>query len=705
MADEERTGETAEQTLLREIREDFSYYRDYWREQQEEMKTDLRFVAGDPWESGERQAREDNHRPVLSPDELGQYLNAAINNLRQNKRAIKVNPASEGATNPDAEKRAAIISGIEYRSNAQQAYTNAFENALNCGLGFFRVSTRRVRNSKDIEPCIRIIENPLSVLPDPDAKEPDFSDQKRCFVIDTMRKSDFARKYPKAEKKSFEPADAALAPDWFHGENIMVAEYWRIDDYDADGQGGTVTQYVTNGLEILEENEWPGSWIPVVVVAGKQVFVPKGGNVQRQYYSMIRKARGPQMMLAYIASQEAEEYGMAPRAPFVGYVGQFNTDKDAWDTLNKVPRAYVQIDPVTDVGNGQILPPPTRPAFVPNAQAYEIGFERWRRSIQAAMGITPLPSAAQRQNEKSGVALERIQTQQDIGAYHFTDNFDRALEFAGRQIDELITEVMDTPRQVQARHPNEKHELMQIAPNGQGANTDLNPDNVFDPQKGEFDVTITTGPSYQSQRDEQNDFVDLLTQNLAQIPPPGSPQAKILALGIRMKNMGPIADEIADFLDPQQNQAIPPQVQAQMAQMQQTAGAMGQELQKLQLERQGKVIEHQGKMQQIQLQSQADMALEKMKLENALAIAEAEAKSQDQQQREQTFADMMAQFHSQAHEIASQAAAQAHEKAMAQIQAQQQSQLAAQNAQAQSAQSAQDAAQSRQAAQAQAEPE
>jgi hypothetical protein len=69
MAEETKGGNPNEQ-LLKDIREDFAYFRDYWRENYEEAKTDLRFVSGDPWDQDERRDREDNKRPVICPDEL-----------------------------------------------------------------------------------------------------------------------------------------------------------------------------------------------------------------------------------------------------------------------------------------------------------------------------------------------------------------------------------------------------------------------------------------------------------------------------------------------------------------------------------------------------------------------------------------------------------------------------------------------------------
>jgi hypothetical protein len=643
------------ETLLQEIREDYTYFRDFWADNHKEMKTDLRFISGDPWEPDDRRNREDNNRPVLCPDELSQYQNATINNLRQNKRAIKVSANGSGATDKDAERRSAIISAIEYKSNAQGAYTNAFENQINCGMGFFRITTKTISKEDEVEPRIKGIENPLSVLLDPNSKEPDSSDQKRCFVMDVVRKRDFLKQYPSATKQSFTAEDMTAAPDWFQAENILVAEYWRIDGYDENGEGGKVKQYITNGVEILKTTQWPGSWIPIIPAMGKKVYVPSGSEMKRYYYSQIRLARGPQMMLAYGASQEAEVVGMMPRVPLIGYVGQFETDKEAWDTLNTIPRAYIQADPVVDEGSGSVMPLPTRMNGAPDIAAYEAFNERWRRAVQAAMGISPLPTAAQRQNEKSGVALDKIQTAQAIGSFHFTDNFDRAIENAGRQLDELITKVMDTPRQVTARNPDETQNMMHIVPKGQSmpqaapSEPPVDPDDVFDPSKGDFDVTISTGPSYQSQRDTASEFADTLIGELGNLPIPPQAKATLLALTIKLKDVGPIGDEIAKIVDPQgDGEPIPPQAQQMIAQLQQQLQIL--HAANTQLQTQNHQLDFEKKAGIVK--GQTDIQLKQMQIEADITVAEIETKAQVLSERIEFVHDMVKQLHSQAHEAA-----------------------------------------------------
>ena len=65
-----------------------------------------------------------------------------------------------------------------------------------------------------------------------------------------------------------------------------------------------------------------------------------------------------------------------------------------------------------------ILPLPQREAFTPNFQEYEIAKDTSRRAIQAAMGISSLPTVVRRDNEKSGIAIGRIQNSKALGSYH-----------------------------------------------------------------------------------------------------------------------------------------------------------------------------------------------------------------------------------------------------------------------------------------------
>src|SRR5581483_3806610 len=325
--------------LLKQIRDDFRYCKSYWRENYDEAEKDMRFMAAIP---PTEFADDRKNRPVIWPDEISQYVKQANNNLRQNKRSIKISPRTEGATAKDAEHRQSYIRGIEYASKAQSIYTTVFEACVASSMGFARINTRITGPNGEQEPRLVRIPNQFTCYPDPEAQESDFSDSSIYFVLDSMRQSTFSRRYPKAKKRSFSPEDREQATDWFNGDNIVVAEYWtREEEDDKNGEKRyKVTQRITNGLEVLETNPWIGSWIPIVGMFGEELYLRDGGESKRRFYSIIRRARPAQQMMAYVASQEAEEFQLAPRAPLQGYKGQF--DEQEHGDLHRVPRAYTE---------------------------------------------------------------------------------------------------------------------------------------------------------------------------------------------------------------------------------------------------------------------------------------------------------------------------------------------------------------------------
>lgn len=686
----------ADEELLEQIREDFRYCRDYWAETRKEMAKDMYFAAGIP-PSDFTKDRAD--LPCVWPDELSQYLKQANNNLRQNPIAVQVNPRGSGATDKDAEHRGNYIRGIEYASNAQSVYTAAFESANSCSLGAWRIGLKVVSEEGHQEPRIKPVDSQFSVYFDPNAREKDFSDGEICFLFDTMRKKSFAKRFKGAVKKSFTADDYNTAPEWFPDDNtVTVAEYWHREQVGGeDSDEWKVMQYITNGVEILESTEWLGSWIPIIGVFGEELYTLDGGRTKRRFLSAIRRARPAQQMLAYIASVEVEEFQKAPRVPYMLYSGQELDDPEGWENAHRTPRAFLKVRPVPDPTNpGQVLPMPVRVPFLPNVQAYEVSRESWRRQIQASMGLVPLPTQAQRQNEKSGIALQRIQTQQAIGSFHFVDNLKRAIQNNGRQLNELITKLAETqpglPQQVAVRDKQEDHKLLkvtteeefeQLMAQAEASGQQIDDDYLV-VDRGEFDVTISTGPSSDSQREKADDFVDTIVANLKGLPIPPQIAERILGLAVRLKTLGPIGDEIADLLAPPQEQGnIPPQIQAQIAQNQAQMQQMQQQLVELTQEKQGKVVENQGKLaiekevtarEQLKIAANMDQVSEESRVK--IAVAEITTKAQRLDERLAALEKLMMQMHGQAHELALQKDQQAHEQTMGQQQADQQAALA-----------------------------
>lgn len=609
----------SDETLLEEIRETFDSDVLEWQDIRTEGNEDMRYIADGPWTQKERDDRRAADRPCLVFDEFGQYTNQTVGDMRQNKRAIKVTPKGAGATDATAEKRAGMIREIEYESKAQIAYQTAFDCLIKRSYGFWKLSTQYCSpEGFEQELLIDAIGNPDTVLLDPFAKKSDWSDMGHGFLIDSFAEKAFHKRWPEAEIKSFEGEAMLTAPAWITAKRIQVAEYWRLekkfrrllllDVGDPDnpvkkfldelpkgskvedsqvrvllnGQMHTVpllnhrktetsevVQYITNGLEILEKNLTKWKEVPIIPVFGPEEYVDAGAGQKKRLLSMVRKARDAFKAYCYARTNEVEVMGMVPKVLYMGYEGQFNT-QTPWADVNKQALAYGEVKAQTTATGANILPLPQRQLYDPPLQAMEQAAASFRLGIQSAMGVgNGMVNGKGNQNfdAKSGKAIDALDRQEAQGTFVFFANFERGLERCGRMAEDALDWVYDTAREVGTRAPDDTYSSLKInqpVADAQGQTTQ------FNTADGEHGTTISVGPSELSTRDAADDFVTTL-MGMPNLPP------KIMALGVRLKNLGPIGDEIADAFDPKDAGPDPQQQIGQLTQELQKAHAFGQE--------------------------------------------------------------------------------------------------------------------------------
>lgn len=638
--------------LIEEIRDRFTYASNEWAAIRREGSLDMRYIAGDPWDPKDRKARTDAGRPCLSLDELGQYVNQVINDLRQNKRGIVVSPVGFGANDKTAEFLQGRIRDLEYRSNAQQAYTTMAENAIQRGYGYLRIRSKYTLDDAgfDQEPVIEPILNPDLVTPDPDFLRTDGSDWKYLFYHEWRMDTEFAREFPKADKKTFWALDRVMAPKWYDGKRITLAEYWRREEdrkrtlyllkaarsqanptgepreVYSDALPATpgsddilksrevsayrVRMYLTNGFEILKQEDWPGLSIPFVSCYGKVIYVDRGDGVKRELLSMTRLARDPYMLYCYYRTCEAELVGMTPKFPYFSYVGQL--DDINLKLLAKslhVPVATIQVKPtVPGASPNTVLPPPQRQPYEPPIQALELGAEAARRAIQSAMGTTFLPTQAQRRNEKSGRALDKIEETAQKGSFHFVDHYDEGVTRVGALLVEVIPSYDDRAKDVSIRQPDDTVAMVRI----NDPNTEKP---VLLDKTHKHDVTISVGPWKESEREAASDFADtLIGSPIIQLAGPQK-GLKLAAQAIRLKGVGPVGDAMADILDPKDPQMDPQQLRAHAAQMAQEL----EQLKQIAAQQNEDLKTDRIKVASQERQTQAKIDWEREKLEKELA--------------------------------------------------------------------------------------
>jgi len=592
-----------------------------YSESRENELDDLRFSAGSPdnrWQwpadvlstRGSVQGQTLNARPCLTINKLPQHIKQVTNDQRQNRPAGKVIPADDKADVAVAEIFDGLVRYIEYISDADVAYDTACENQVTFGEGYIRIYTD-YSDDDSFNQDIRIgrVRNSFAVYMDPTIQDPCGADAEWCFITEDILKSEYERDYPNAMPISSLMSQGVgnqSLGEWINEDTIRIAEYYFAEyekttlnlypngeSYYADapeakqmaqmGLAPTKTRKVNrrkikyakiNGFEILDEKDWAGKSIPVVRVVGNEFEVDG-----RMFVSgIVRNAKDAQRMYNYWVSQEAEMLALAPKAPFIGYGGQFEGYEMQWKTANTNNWPYLEVNPDVTDGQGGVLPLPQR-SQPPMAQNGLIAAKMGASDdIKATTGQYD-SSLGQTSNERSGKAILARERQADTGTYHYIDNLARAVRYVTRQIVDLIPKIYDTQRIAQIVGLDGDSDSVKIDPdqpepvreivNEEG----IVLERIYNPGVGKYDVRVTTGPSYMTKRQEAMEAMSQILQ--------GNPQLWAVAGDLFIKNMDwpgaqEMAKRFAKTIDPKLlgDDDKSPELQAAEQQMQ----AMGQEL-------------------------------------------------------------------------------------------------------------------------------
>ena len=566
-----------------------------YSDSREDELDDLRFMAGSPdnqWQwpadvlstRGSVQGQAINARPCLTINKLPQHVRQVTNEQRQNRPSGKVIPADDNADVQVAEIFNGVVRHIEYMSDADVAYDTACDNQVTYGEGYIRLLTEYC-NEDSFDQDIKIgrVRNAFSVYMDPTIQDPCGADAKWCFVTEDILKSEYEEMFPDATPISTIMAQGVgneSMSQWLAEDTIRIAEYFyyvservtlhlypdnqtAVSKTPKDKQlmglfGAPIRSRMTerkkvmwmktNGFDILEEREWPGKWIPVVRVIGNE------WEVEGQIYisGLVRNAKDAQRMYNYWVSQEAEMLALAPKAPFIGYGGQFEGYEQQWKTANTTNWPYLEVNPDVTDGAGAVLPLPQR-AAPPLPQT---------GLIQAKMGAADDIKATTGQydaslgmqgNERSGKAIMAREKQGDVGTYHYVDNLARAIRHITRQIVDLIPKIYDTQRIARIIGVDGEVDMVKFNPSQQEPVKEVRDqlggliEKVYNPSIGTYDVMVTTGPGYMTKRQEALDAMSQILQT--------NPQLWSVAGDLFIKNMDwPGAQEMAarfkKILDP-----------------------------------------------------------------------------------------------------------------------------------------------------------
>lgn len=607
---------------LKRAKDRYKIAKDGWSDVYSKCVDDQNFLSDEPfaqWDKEEATSRTRVKRPVLTIDQLGQFIHQVVNDIRMNTPSIRVMPDGDGADVETAEIYEGLIRAIEYNSHADVAYDTSVDFSVKSSVGFIRVDHDYISSTGfEQELLIKRIINPQSVLLDPDSIEPDGSDAKYGFVLEEMDREEFKKQYPKATPISF--GDSDPNKDRTSDKKITTAEYFEIIESSKtmglleNGESEEMDEKKTykttrkvskcivkrtklSGEDVLDETTFPGIYIPLVPVYGEEAWI----EGKRQINSLIRKSKEAQYMYNLWKSLETELLLKQPQAPIMAAVGQLEGFEDDW----KIPdKAIVLLHHQKDA-EGNPAPPPSRmqpptiPTGIVNAARETVD------DIKATMGIYNA-GLGEKSNVISGVAYNSQKKEGDVATFHFGDNLTRSIAHVGQILVFAIPEIYDTPRIIKI--VGQEDEIKNIAINGATPTKDQK--QAFDLTKGKFNVRVITGPSFTTVRQEAaNQYQQLITAMPDLMPIIGDLVFKYQdtpgsqAISARLKKA--VDPKYLDKSDMEPGEPDP-QVQALQQQLQQAEQVIqqgAQEMQQLQQELKNKQGDLQLKAADLQLKA------------------------------------------------------------------------------------------------------
>lgn len=581
---------TEDEEIIREAKKRFSACAAWYSHSRQMFVEDMKFAHGDSdnqyqWPDQLLTTRELDQRPTLTINKTRIHCLQIINDAKQNKPGIVVEPTTDDASYEAAQVFEDVVRHIEYRSKAQQAYDKATENQVYGGVGYCRVVTQYVTQdpkSPDAfsqELLIKPIPDPLTVYMDPDAQEADQSDSEYAFIFDDQPREKFEREHPDL-KDNIKSADMGDYDGWVGENHVRVAEYWRrkhervvlvsvidpqtgerrtqprdklskellrtiklmpeLDYRERTADMVSVQCFKIASDQIIDRYDWLGEHIPIVPAFGEKTVI----DGQLDIKGHVRYLKDPQRMYNYYSSGAVESVALAQISPWVGPAKSFEGHEEDWKDANREALAYLPYNHY-DTDTSTELPPPQRApaAIMPDGMLK--GMEVSQNELMMASGQYQ-SQFGQNENATSGKAINERQRQGDNATYHFVDNHAIMVRQLGRILIDMIPKIYDTPRILRIRGEDGTFRNIYVDPNAPDPVRKFQQDTqevslVFNPNIGRYAVEADVGPSYATRRQEAwNAIVQILTQ---------SPQLIAVVGDLLFQNADfPGADEIAQRL-------------------------------------------------------------------------------------------------------------------------------------------------------------
>ena len=511
------------------------------RDERLQCLQDRRFysLAGAQWEGPLWDIYQ--NKPKFEVNKIALSVMRIISEYRNNR--ITVDYVSKDGTEDDklAETCDGLYRADEHDSVANEAYDNAFEEAVGGGFGAWRLRTtyeddedeENERQRIQIEP---IFDADSSVFFDLNAKRQDKADARFCYVVYSMTYESYK------EEWNDDPTDwpkiiHQYEFDWSTPDVVFVAEYYKVEDVSEtirifraiDGteerykakdfeedptleetlsaigsvevrqrkiKSRKVHKYIMSGGKVLEDCGYiAGKCIPIVPVYGKRWFVD---NVER-CMGHVRLAKDAQRLKNMQLSKLGEISALSSVEKPILTPEQIAGHQLMWAEDNLKDYPYLLINPITNADGSQAISGPvayTKSPAIPPAMAALL--QVTEQDMQDILGN---PQAGEKiVSNVSGKAVEMIQQRLDMQTFIYMSNFSKSMKRCGEIWLSMAKDV----------YIEEGRQMKVITENGDSDSVTLM-EPIIDQESGamklandlgaaKFDVDVDVGPSSSSKR-------------------------------------------------------------------------------------------------------------------------------------------------------------------------------------------------------------
>ena len=641
--------------MANKIRQCVETWENYWHDNKDTYNEYIQFVFGNQWLDEEARVFETYKKIPLTFNKIAPLINHLLGEQRQNTPSLQCIP-DDDTPEETMEVREALVKEITLESDAKVVYQTAFQCAAVGGYGAFYIDTE-YESDYSFNQVIRIKKEPIPTRCywDVAAMSPTKTDGLHAGFRTRMSRQKFKSIYGDKIEENIPPTNieegsvfnddesVTIYTHWereyatetiykmSNGRTLMADEFKMLEKIEVDGakmllDGGElvtiedkrksprykVRKYLYAGDYELEAEDFPSEQLPLLFVDQSSFYNEEGTQVCRPF---VKDTKDAQRYINYLGTQSAYLVKIGRYDQFLIAAGNARSNDTAqiWRDPSNI-QGGLKFDEVPSGFTPTQLKPPE--LSVSLTQQYE----RAERDIQTCTGMYQSMMGDQG-NETSKLAIDARTKRGSYNTFVPFDSLNRAIAVAGEIVNEMIPKVYDTERSMMLNMKDKGMTPVTInqSQDDYGANV------KNDMTKGRYTIRLQPGPSFEGQKQEALDSMQLILQAnpqlfnlIADLYVDNLPLANNIQLRNRLRTIVP--PEIIEA--GKTGQPVPPKPQQpdpmmmlKMQELQLKEKELAMQQEKLQMDAQAKGQDIQMKWQEIEMKRQeAAAALQEMEL-------------------------------------------------------------------------------------------